>query len=155
MQASAFAEQYFAVYLMFIHPRNRKRATHGWRGRCLRTSRSPGQENRHTYVQRKSTESTSCILSKEVEYLKAIESFDIPRFQKVIDYEMHGNPLICAPFISVEWADGEPLRWTDTSPADLSHRQKIIHAIAEATLDLLQIQRPGKLTTTSVCKLVS
>jgi len=106
-------------------------------------------------IQRKSTEATSYILSKEVEYLKAIESFNIARFQKVIDYEIHGNPLICAPFISVEWADGEPLRWTDTCPADLSHRRKIIHAIAEATLDLLQIQRPGKLTTSSVCKLVS
>ncbi|OBT67922.1 hypothetical protein VE03_02584 [Pseudogymnoascus sp. 23342-1-I1] len=43
----------------------------------------------------------------------------------------------------MEWADGESLHWSDTSPTSLSHRQKIIHAIADATLDLLQIQKPG------------
>lgn len=78
-----------------------------------------------------------------MEYLKAIKSLNIPRFQKLIDYGIHGNQLICAPFMAMEWADGESLHWSDTSLASLSHRQKVIQAIVEATLDLLQIQRPS------------
>lgn len=77
-------------------------------------------------IQRKFTESTSYILGKRVEYLHAIESFNIARFQKLIDYGIRRNQLIHAPFMLMEWTDGELLHWTVTSPADLSHRVKSV-----------------------------
>lgn len=52
-------------------------------------------------IQRESTESTSYILGKQVEYLKAIESLNIARFQKLIDFGIHGNQLIRAPFMAM------------------------------------------------------
>lgn len=73
----------------------------------------------------------------------------------MIDYEIHGNQLIRAPFMVMEWADGESLHWRDTSQTGLSRRQKVIQAVAEASLDLLRIQRPGQLCTTSVSQMVS
>ncbi len=93
-------------------------------------------------IQRKSTEGTSYVLNNEVKFRKAIESFGIIGFQKVTGYAIEGNDLIHAPFITLEWAHGITLRWKDDFPI-LRDRNKVIHAIARITLDLLQIQKHG------------
>jgi hypothetical protein len=92
-------------------------------------------------IQRMSTD--SYVLMKEVEHLKAIENHKIPQFQKLLGYELHGNQLIRSPFMAVEWVVGTPLIWTDTSPVNVSQGDQVIHAVAQTTVDLLQIQKPG------------
>jgi hypothetical protein len=94
-------------------------------------------------IQRKFTEGTSYVLNNEVNFRKAIESFGILGFQKVTGYAIEGNSLVHAPFITLEWAHGITLRWTDDFPMNLGDRNKVIHAIARITIDLLKIQKHG------------
>ena len=94
-------------------------------------------------IQRNSTEWASYTLKQEVEFRKSIESLGILGFQKITGYVTEGNDLIRAPFITLEWAHGTTLRWTDNFPINLSYRDKVIHEIARITIDLLKIQKHG------------
>lgn len=94
-------------------------------------------------IQRHFTEETSYILTNEVKFREAIETFGFSGFQKVIEYALEGNDLIHAPFIALEWIHGIPLRWTDGFPIDVGDRNKVIHAIARITVNLLKIQKHG------------
>lgn len=88
-------------------------------------------------IQRIATEGTSHILHNEIQFRKAIEGLGIASFQKVTGHAIHGNDLIRAPFITLEWAHGTTLYWTDDFPTNLNHRNKVIRAIARITIDLL------------------
>ena len=94
-------------------------------------------------IRREFTELTSHILNDEVKFRKAIENFGIMGFQKMTGYAIEGNDLIPAPFLTVEWAHGVTLRWTDDFPQGLHDRNKVIRAIASITIDLLKIQERG------------
>lgn len=94
-------------------------------------------------IQRSSTQGASYALKNEVDFRKSIESLGILGFQKVTGHSVEGNDLIPAPFITLEWAHGTTLRWTDTFPTNRGHRNKVIHAIARITVDLLKIQKDG------------
>jgi hypothetical protein len=94
-------------------------------------------------IQRELTKWTTYVLNSEVNFRKAIEGFGISGFQKVIGYSLEGNDLIQAPFIMLEWVHGLTLQWTDSFPVDVNDRNKIIHAIAKVTIDLLKVQKHG------------
>jgi hypothetical protein len=102
-------------------------------------------------IQREFTKLTSYVLNSEVNFRKAIESFGISGFQKVIGYSLEGNDLIHAPFIMLEWVHGVTLRWTDDFPIDVNDRNKIIRAVAKVTIDLLKIQQHGKYSLSGPC----
>ena len=87
--------------------------------------------------------SSSYVLETEVEFHKAIASHHIILFQAMFAYEISGNDLISSPFVSLQWIEGASLQWTESYPARRSDREKVIKAIAQATVDLLVIQKPG------------
>lgn len=94
-------------------------------------------------VPRYNDSSTSCLLNREAEYLRAIERLRIPLFQKILACEPQGNNVMPTPFICVEWAVGTPLIWNDSFPPDFSSRDRIISSLANAALDLLKLNKDG------------
>jgi len=97
---------------------------------CFRIYRDPGP-------------SSIYLLKKEIEYRKEIEKNKIRNFQKVMNYSTDLDNLIGSPYLSLSWAFGQPLKWSDTSPATCADRERVIAAVAQSTMDLLNIQRTG------------
>lgn len=85
----------------------------------------------------------SHVVRREIEIRRSIEAAGIDLFEPILA----SNPRDSrerAPYIALGWADGDPMNWTDSKPASEDERRKIIRAVANASLDLLQIQEPGK-----------
>lgn len=79
-------------------------------------------------------------VEREIQLLQAITRERIPHLPHLIGYDLESTP----PLIATSWADGDILTWTDISPS-LQIRKNILKTIAEASLDLLKIQEPGKM----------
>jgi len=85
---------------------------HSGKAVCVRVYRDPGQASMY-------------LVENEIRYRKAIEEHEIRHFQSMLSYCSHKNTWIGAPYVSLTWAFGEPLRWTQTHPAVTSDREKI------------------------------
>ena len=83
------------------------------------------------------------VVEIEVLHRLAIEYEGIDRVQSMIDYSTSCENPIKTPFIALKWADGTHLQWTDSEPADERDRNKVIHAIAQISMDLLIVRQKG------------
>lgn len=90
--------------------------------------------------------SSSYVLQNEINFRSMIKGHNIDLFQTLFTNEIYGNDLIPTPFVSLEWVNGTSLQWSDSFPATRFEREKVIRATAEASMDLLYIQKPGKFT---------
>ena len=81
-------------------------------------------------------------LEHEAEVRRHINAARIDIFQPLIAYDPTTENLIKAPYLALCWADGSPLKWSSAYPAT-DDRRAVIRAVANASLDLLRIQRPG------------
>jgi hypothetical protein len=91
-------------------------------------------------IERSFSPATRVKVEREIQYLQAITRERIHHLPYLIGYDLESTP----PLIATSWADGDELEWTDFSPP-LQIRKNILKTIAEATLDLLKIQEPGKI----------
>ncbi len=82
------------------------------------------------------------VIEQEAEVRRHIDAARIDLFQPLIAYDPTTENLIKAPYLALCWADGSPLKWSDAYPAT-NDRRSIIRAVANASLDLLRVQRPG------------
>jgi len=84
----------------------------------------------------------ACVLEHEAKIRRDIEAARVDLFQPLIAYDPTTENLIKAPYLALCWADGAPLKWSDAYPA-MDDRRFVMRAVANASLDLLRIQRPG------------
>jgi hypothetical protein len=84
-------------------------------------------------------------LALEAEFRRCIDAARIDLFQPLIASDSTPENLLKTPHLALGWADGSPLKWTDTNPAAEHHRKCVMRAIANASLDLLRIQQSGTL----------
>lgn len=84
----------------------------------------------------------SQLLSREVGLRRHIESANINLFQKLIAFDTSFDNSLRTPYMILEWADGAPLRWSDSFP-QLDIRRKVLRDIANTSLDLLKISNVG------------
>jgi aminoglycoside phosphotransferase (APT) family kinase protein len=90
-------------------------------------------------IERSFSSATRIKVEREIQLLQAITTERIPRLPHLIGYDLESTP----PLIATSWADGDKLEWTDFSPPPQT-RKNILKNVAEVTLDLLEIQEPGK-----------
>ncbi|KAK4132535.1 hypothetical protein BT67DRAFT_443733 [Trichocladium antarcticum] len=83
------------------------------------------------------------VLEHEAKVRRHIDAARIDLFQPLIAYDPTTTNLINAPYLALGWADGSPLKWSDAYPTT-DDRRSIMQAVANASLDLLRIQRPGE-----------
>lgn len=83
------------------------------------------------------------LVARETELRRRIDAARIPLFQPLLFADPTADNILKRPYLALGWAAGRPLIWNDTSPACQSDRQAILHAVANASLDLLQIQQLG------------
>ncbi|KAK4189872.1 hypothetical protein QBC35DRAFT_379302 [Podospora australis] len=83
------------------------------------------------------------VIEHEAEVRRQINAARIDLFRPLIAYDPPTENLIRAPYLALCWADGSPLKWSDAYPAT-NDRRSIIRAVANASLDLLRVQRPGE-----------
>lgn len=89
-------------------------------------------------VDRNVSEFTRSMTEEEIEMLKSMRNLQLPHLPSLVHYELEPSP----PLVVTNWVDGHELTWSDATPAP-HVRRHVIRTIAEVTLDLLQIQRPG------------
>jgi len=83
------------------------------------------------------------VVGVEALHRRAIEHEEIGRVQRMIGYSTSCENPVKAPFIALKWADGAHLQWTDSKPADEKDRRKVIHAIAQISMDMLTVRQNG------------
>lgn len=94
---------------------------------------------------RTSARFASKLASREVEFRRAIEQKGIRGFQRLLAFDTSHDNRAGLPYLALEWVEGvRQLQWTDTVPESRAHRAKVIQAIANTCLDLLQINREGE-----------
>lgn len=91
--------------------------------------------------------SSEFLVYTEVKLRRQVEQHGIKSFQTIISYSTTGNQLIRNPFICLTWAFGKPLVWNETVPETRAERDRLIHAIANVSLDLLRVQERCKSLT--------
>lgn len=97
-------------------------------------------------IEQKFSPATRVKVEREIQLLQAITRERIHRLPHLIGYDLESTP----PLIATSWADGDKLEWADFSPP-LQIRKNILKTIAEAALDLLKIQEPGKMMRDLSC----
>lgn len=83
------------------------------------------------------------LVAQEAGVRRRIDVARIPLFQPLLFADPTADNILRTPYLALGWAAGKPLVWNDTSPACQSDRQIILYAVANASLDLLQIQQLG------------
>ncbi|ATY58608.1 kinase-like domain [Cordyceps militaris] len=109
------------------------------RGQRLVFALESGESQRFAVrVDRNVSEFTRSMTEEEIEMLKSMRNLQLPHLPSLVHYELEPSP----PLVVTNWVDGHELTWSDATPAP-HVRRHVIRTIAEVTLDLLQIQRPG------------
>jgi len=88
----------------------------------------------------------SQLLSREISLRQRIESANIRPFQKLIAFDTSLGNVLQSPYMILEWANGTPLRWSDSSPQG-DHRKRVLRDVANASLDLLKISNASMSVT--------
>jgi|UniRef100_A0A8H7NMF4 hypothetical protein len=96
-------------------------------------------------VEQHLSDATRSKVEWEIQLLRDIREARIPRLPRLIGFELEPIP----PLIATNWADGHELEWSDSVPPP-DVRKHVLQAIAELTLDMLRIQKPGKSVINSV-----
>ncbi|KAM3417083.1 hypothetical protein BST61_g8659 [Cercospora zeina] len=86
---------------------------------------------------------TSLRVDLEAQIRKRIDDAKLDRFQPLLTYDITVDNPICHPFMVLGWADGRRLEWSATTPKCAAQREGVLRAIANTSLDLLQVQQPG------------
>ncbi|KID97317.1 Protein kinase-like domain protein, partial [Metarhizium majus ARSEF 297] len=89
---------------------------------------------------------TSILLNREAEFRRRINTAKLSLFQPLLAFSDAMNNSLRFPFLALGWVDGSPLRWSDTIPATDIERRRILHCIANASLDLLHVSQESKQT---------
>ncbi|KAB5558337.1 hypothetical protein GE09DRAFT_1237695 [Coniochaeta sp. 2T2.1] len=84
------------------------------------------------------------LVAQEAGIRRRIDAAGIPLFQPLLSADPTADNILKTPYLALGWAAGKPLIWNDTSPACQSDRQTVLHAVANVSLDLLQIQELGE-----------
>jgi hypothetical protein len=100
-------------------------------------------------IERNFSSATRVKVDSEIQHLQAITRERIPCLPCLIGYDLEST----LPLIATSWANGNELKWTDARPP-LQIRRNILKTIAEATLDMLRIQEPGKMRKSLSYKLM-
>ena len=88
---------------------------------------------------------TGMRLMQEADLRQRIDTANISVFQPLIHFDPWTDNLLHTPYMLLGWADGDLLAWSETSPSLPDLRHRILRAVADASLDLLQIRQSGSL----------
>lgn len=94
--------------------------------------------------------SISLQLRQEAEIRSRVDTACINLFQPLIASDLSADNLLNTPYLVLGWADGSPLRWSDTIPPDEGTRRKVLHAVANASIDLLRVYESGAISDNSL-----
>ena len=83
------------------------------------------------------------VVKVEALHRRAIEHEKVAQIQQMIGYSTSYQNPVQSPFVALKWVDGEHLQWNDSRPADVRDRNKVIHAIAQISMDLLMVRQRG------------
>ncbi|KAI1419465.1 hypothetical protein F5Y12DRAFT_247103 [Xylaria sp. FL1777] len=114
----------YVIYALENNPKSRRI--------CLRIPRNPTGP----YI--------SLLLEREADFRRRIDAARVDLFQPLIAYDHTPDNSLHTPYLALGWADGSPLKWSDTNPAAECDRKHILRAIANASLDLLGIRQAGE-----------
>lgn len=89
---------------------------------------------------------TSQLLGREVNLRQSIDHANVRPFQRLITFDTSYDNALRSPYMILDWADGKPLSWTDSSPCERDCRNKVLQEVANAVLDMLSVCRTGSLS---------
>ena len=88
---------------------------------------------------------TGMRLMQEADLRRRIDTANISVFQPLIQFDPSMDNLLHTPYMLLGWADGGLLAWSENSPSLPDLRHRILRAVADASLDLLQVRQTGSL----------
>lgn len=97
----------------------------------------------------KPTMHTVLRMEHEASFCRRIDIEQLPLFQWTIACDTTSNDPLHTPYFALGWAEGVPLSWTDSTPAEEGDRKKILHAIGQSSIDLLRVCTEGNITMAS------
>lgn len=86
---------------------------------------------------------TNLQLSREVEFRRRIQLAEVDLFQPLLRYDSSHDNLLQSPYMILGWAEGRPMIWTDSFPAEEQQRRTVLQAVANASLDMLRVCETG------------
>jgi len=98
---------------------------------------------------------TSHLLSREVSIRQCIDRANVRPFQQLITFDISYDNALRSPYMILDWADGKPLSWTDSSPCERDCRNKVLQKVANAALDMLSVCRSGSLPLTVLYRVIT
>jgi hypothetical protein len=86
---------------------------------------------------------TSMRMEKEIDVRRRIDAARVRRFQPLLACDPTAENDLHHSFMILGWAQGHPLQWSESAPEHEVDRQKVLQAIADISLDLLQVHEQG------------
>lgn len=86
---------------------------------------------------------TQFLIEQEADIRRRIDKAAVNLFQPLLECSSTAENALNTPFLALGWVDGSPLKWSADHPPAEHERQRVLSAIANATLDLLQINAAG------------
>jgi hypothetical protein len=86
---------------------------------------------------------TQVLIEQEADFRQRVDKAALKYFQPLFRFSSTTENTLKTPFLAIGWVDGRPLKWSPYHPAAENERQDILRAVANASLDLLQINTSG------------
>lgn len=95
-----------------------------------------------------STRQKETLIREEAQWRGMMASVGIKDgVQLEIKHDLTSNNALGSPYIALQWAEGKPLKWNDSTPARQEDREKVIRQVVEMQMAMLPICHKGESAT--------